>query len=193
MTGGGGAILRCFASPPDTCPTYEDAPAEIPLLWSATLTVGERLSGTTVLAAGFNRGNSETDIGAISDDSFDLTGAPHVVTQLHIFFPTVNNELSLTLDTAIGEEADRLTLHLDSVSLLLRNATVTPDGLVFIWTNHGLTWSDGESVAVRLGEYPQPNAYGYRTIWTALMTAGDFHGLRLSDTAVLAALMLLAN
>ena len=67
-----------------------------------------------------------------------------------------------------------MILHLDSVSLPLRNATVTDDGLVFFWTNHGLTWSDNESVAVRLTEYPQPNAYGYRTIWTALMTAGDF-------------------
>ena len=125
MTGGGGAILRCSAPPAASCPTYDDAPVEITLLWSATLTVGERGSGTTVLGAGFNRGNSEPEIGAISDDSFDLTGAPHVVTQLQIFFPTVNNELSLTLDTAIGEEADQLILHLDSVSLPLRNATVT--------------------------------------------------------------------
>ena len=80
---------------------------------------------------------------------------------------------TLTLDTAIGEEADQLILHLDSVSLPLRNATVSPDGLVFFWTNHGLTWSAGESVAVRLIEYPPPNAYGYRTIWTALMTAEE--------------------
>ena len=64
-----------------------------------------------------------------------------------------------------------MTLHLDSVSLPLRNARVFEDRLRFIWTDHGLTWSDGESVAVRLSEYPQPNAYGYRTIWTALMTA----------------------
>ena len=49
VTGGGGAILRCSAPPAASCPTYEDAPAEITLLWSATLTVGERLSGTTVL------------------------------------------------------------------------------------------------------------------------------------------------
>ena len=173
VTGGGGAILRCFASPPDTCPSYDDAPAEITLLWSATLTVGERISGTTSLGAGFNRGNRETEIGAISDDSFDLTGAPYVVTQIQITFPTFNNELSLTLDTAIGEEADQLILHLDSVSLLLRNATVSPEGSRFTWTDHGLTWSDGESVAVRLGEYPPPNAYGYRTIWTALMTAEE--------------------
>ena len=171
VTGGGGAILRCFASPPDTCPSYDDVPTET-TLWSATLTVGERASGTTVLGAGFNRGNRETDIGAISDDSFNLTGAPHVVTQIQILFPTFNNELFLVLDTAIGEEADQLTLHLDSVSLPLRHATASAEGLVFSWTNHGLTWSDNESIELRISRARTPNAYGYRTIWNALMTAG---------------------
>ena len=135
---GGDAIIRCSVPPPESCPTYEDLPAEI-TLWSATLTAGERVSGTTVLGAGFNRGNSETDIGAISDDSFDLTGVPHVVTQIQIRFPTITNVLNLILDTAIGEEADQLILHLDSVSLPLRNATASAEGLGFFWTNHGLT------------------------------------------------------
>ena len=117
VTGGGGAILRCSAPPAASCPTYEDAPAEITLFWSATLTVGERLSGTTVLGAGFNRGNSETDIGShLLDDSFDLTGAPHVVTQLQIAFPGTLEQwfYRLTLDTGdIGEEANQLIkLHL---------------------------------------------------------------------------------
>ena len=170
LTGGGGAILRCFVQPPDTCPTYDHLPAQI-TLWSATLTVGERATGTTVQRAGFNRGSDEPDIGAISDDSFDLTGAPHVVTQIQIRFPTLINQLYLVLDTAIGEEADQLILHLDSVSLPLRNATASSDGRAFLWTNHGLTWSDNDSVSVRLTTRPQPNAYGYRTIWTALMTA----------------------
>ena len=167
---GGDAILRCSAPPAASCPTYDDVPTET-TPWSATLTVGERLSGTTVLGAGFNRGNRETDIGAISDDSFNLTGAPHVVTQIQILFPTFNNELFLVLDTAIGEEADQLTLHLDSVSLPLRHATASAEGLVFSWTNHGLTWSDNESIEVRISRARTPNAYGYRTIWTALMTA----------------------
>ena len=123
------------------------------------------------LGAGFNRGNNETDIGAISDDSFDLTGAAHVVTQIQITFPTITNELQLILDTAIGEEADQLILHLDSVSLPLRNATVSNDGLVFLWTNHGLTWSDNESIEVKISRPRTPNAYGFRTIWNALMTA----------------------
>ena len=85
----------------------------------------------------------------------------------------INNELLSYSTPRSVEEADQLTLHLDSVSLPLRNATVTDDGLAFFWTNHGLTWSAGDSVAVKITEPPQPNAYGYRTIWTALMTAGD--------------------
>ena len=168
---GGDAIIRCSVPPAASCPTYEDAPAEITLLWSATLTAGERASGTTVIKTGFNRGNGGSDLGAISDDSFDLNGVPQVITQIQIDFPTITNSLTLILDTAIGQEAHQLTLHLDSVSLPLRNATVSSAGFAFIWTNHGITWSDGESVSVRITEDPTPNAYGYRTIWNALMTA----------------------
>ena len=64
-----------------------------------------------------------------------------------------------------------MILHLDSVSLPLRNATVSAEGFGFTWTNHGLTWSDNESVAVKITRPRTPNAYGYRTIWNALMTA----------------------
>ena len=170
VTGGGGAIIRCSSPPAASCPTYDDAPPAEITLWSATLTAGERVSGTTVLGTGFNRGNNEVDIGTISDDSFDLTGATHVVTQMQILFPTITNELHLILDTAIGDEVDQLVLHLDSVSLPLRNARVSDDGLLFFWTNHGLTWSDNESIEVKISRPRTPNAYGYRTIWNALMT-----------------------
>ena len=65
-----------------------------------------------------------------------------------------------------------MILHLDSVSLPLRNATASFDGLTFVCaTNHGLTWSDNESIEVKISRPRTPNAYGYRTIWTALMTA----------------------
>ena len=68
-----------------------------------------------------------------------------------------------------------MILHLDSVSLPLRNATASSDGRAFLWTNHGLTWSEHDSVQVKITEPPLPNAYGYRTIWTALMTAGTIN------------------
>ena len=168
---GGDAIIRCSVPPAASCPTYEDVVSAEILLWSATLTAGEQVSGTSVFRVGFNRGNNVADTGAISDDSFDLNGVPQVVTQIQIKFPTVLNSLVLILDTAIGEEADQLTLHLDSVSLPLRNATVSAEGFGFTWTNHGLTWSDNESIEVKITRPINPNAYGYRTIWNALMTA----------------------
>ena len=170
----GDAILRCSVPPADYCPTYDDLPTEI-TLWSATLTVGERATGTTVQRAGFNRGGNEPEIGTISDDSFDLTGVPHVVTRIQITLPTIINQLHLVLDTPIGEEADQLILHLDSVSLPLRNATVSAEGFAFVWDNHGLTWSDNESIEVKISRPRTPNAYGYRTIWTGLMTAGTIN------------------
>ena len=168
---GGDAIIRCSVPPAASCPTYEDVVSAEILLWSATLTAGEQVSGTSVFRVGFNRGNGDTEIGAISDDSFDLNGVPHVVTQIQISFPTITNSLNLILDTAIGEEADQLTLHLDSVSLPLRNATPSALRDAFTWTNHGLTWSDNESIEVKITRPINPNAYGFRTIWNALMTA----------------------
>ena len=58
---GGGAILRCFVSPPDTCPSYDDVVSAETILWSATLTAGEQVSGTSVFRVGFNRGNNVAD------------------------------------------------------------------------------------------------------------------------------------
>ena len=168
---GGDAIIRCSVPPAASCPTYEDDVSAEIILWSATLTAGEQASGTSVFRVGFNRGNNVPDRGAISDDSFDLNGVPHVVTQIQIRFPTFSNELTLILDPAIGEKADQLILHLDSVSLPLRNATPSALRDAFTWTNHGLIWSDNESIEVKISRLPTPNAYGYRTIWTALMTA----------------------
>ena len=172
----GDAILRCSIPPAAYCPTYDDYVSSVGAeVWSAILTVGERAAGTTVQRQGFNRRSDEPEIGAISDDSFDLTGVPHVVTRLQITFPTVINQLHLALDTAIGEEADQLILHLGSTSLRLSDATPSALGDAFSWTNHGITWSDNDSVSVKLAGPPLPNAYGYRTIWTALMTAGTIN------------------
>ena len=41
----------------------------------------------------------------------------------------------------------------------------------YTWSNSGLPWAVNDSVSVKLTDLPEPNAYGYRTIWTALMTA----------------------
>ena len=171
VTGGGGAILRCSAPPAASCPTYDDVPGPR-TVWSSTLTVGKIGTGITQ-GIGYEARNPTT-FGTLSDDTVSLTGRSYTVDRLKITFPTLTNRLDLLFDGAPGDIANNLTLHLGSTSLRLSDATLSAFGDIFSWTNHGITWSDGESVSVRITEDATPNAYGYRTIWTALMTAGDF-------------------
>ena len=91
------------------------------------------------------------------------------------------NKLSLVFagapgDIAPGDIPNNLTLHIGSTSLRLSDATSTALGDGYLWTNHGLTWSDNESIEVRISRPSTPNAYGYRTIWTALLTAEEVTG-----------------
>ena len=84
VTGGGGAILRCFASPPDTCPSYDDAdlPAEHTFL-SATLTVGVQPFFGDELYGWDDIGNY---IGAsLPDDHFTFGGDTYDIDELYIF------------------------------------------------------------------------------------------------------------
>ena len=171
LTGGGGAILRCFVQPPDTCPSYDDVvPAEI-TLWSATLTVGKIGAGNITRRIGYEAPTEAVNYGTLSNNAVSLAGRSYTVDSLRIEFPTFANRLGLVFDSPPGNIANNLTLHLGSTSLRLSNATLSALGDAFFWTNHGITWSDGESVSVRITGAPLPNAYGYRTIWTALMTA----------------------
>ena len=170
LTGGGGAILRCFVQPPDTCPSYDDVvPGEI-TLWSATLTVGELGMGLTE-SIGYEARREPVPFGTLSNNTVSLAGRSYTVDSVKIRFPTLTNRLSLVFDSPPGDIANNLTLHLGSTSLRLSDATLSAFGDGFTWTNHGLTWAENDSVEVRLTAPPLPNAYGYRTIWTALMTA----------------------
>ena len=170
LTGGGGAILRCSVQPPERCPSYDDVPAEI-TLWSATLTVGEFGSGGFTQGIGYEAKNDPVPFGTLSNNTVSLAGRSYTVDRVKIRFPTLTNNLEILFDDAPGDIANNLTLHLGSTSLRLSDATRSALGNYFSWTNHGLTWSDNESIEVRISRPSTPNAYGYRTIWTALMTA----------------------
>ena len=149
MTGGGGAILRCSAPPAASCPTYDDVPGPR-TVWSSTLTVGKIGTGITQ-GIGYEARNPTT-FGTLSDDTVSLTGRSYTVDRLKITFPTLTNRLDLLFDGAPGDIANNLTLHLGSTSLRLSDATLSAFGDIFSWTNHGITWSDGESVSVRITE-----------------------------------------
>ena len=73
-------------------------------------------------------------------------------------------------DIATQATRDKLVLHVGDASYYLKTATLESDEASISWVT-GLTWSTGENIELRLTTAPTPNAYGYRTIWNALMTA----------------------
>ena len=170
VTGGGGAILRCSAPPAESCPGYDDVvPAEITLL-SATLTVGThpRFGFLGWNDFGSFTGASLTDQNfTFGGDTYDVGEITFAVGSLSLVFDEANAG-----DIAIQATRDKLTLHLGSDSFNLGAGTLASDQRTISWTGTGLTWAAGNSVAVKITATPPPNAYGYRTIWNALMTAG---------------------
>ena len=122
-------------------------------VWSGTLTVGELLVFNAVVASGYSVGATGTNpYGSLSDDDFDLLQTSYTVNHLHIVSPNSDNKLEFILDTAPGDNAALLTLHLGSNSFLLSDATVDASGVSFVWTGHGLSWSDGDSITVSLSK-----------------------------------------
>ena len=178
MTGGGGAILRCSASPPDTCPTYDDDPiqAEVTVL-SATMTVGTRQVTVLTLLGWDDLGNYTG--ASLTDQNFTFGGNTYDLKSIYL----EGGAIRLTFDAAnagdIATEATRgkLTLHLGSDSFNLGAGTLASDQRTIGFTATGLTWAAGDSVAVKItGPHSSPNAYGYRTIWNALMTVEEDPG-----------------
>ena len=172
MTGGNGAIIRCSVPPSASCPTYDDdLPAEHTFL-SATMTVGTRItSGISFLGwddSGRFTGASLTDQNfTFGGDTYDLDRITLQGGSLTLSFESANAG-----DIATQATRDKLTLHVGSDSFHLGAGTLASNQQAISWASTGLSWAAGDSVQVKItGPHPTPNAYGYRTIWTALMTA----------------------
>ncbi len=177
FTFGDGYTVTCSAPPAEHCPTYDTIAGGDRSFLSTTMTVGRSqvtVSGNTVTIIGFNpdtgtlgsneftyRGTrysvvnlarAQIDTGSLTIDSLNFTIAP--------LFPT-----TFEPDLALELGGQRFLLSEANQSIdLFRNVTRSS------WSNHGLTWAEDDSVSVKLVGPPLPNAYGYRTIWTALMT-----------------------
>ena len=168
----GDAILRCSVPPADYCPTYDDVvPAELTFL-STTMTVGRSqitTSGTVLTIIGYS-----ADTGTLASNEFAYRGTTYSIINLARgqtpFGMIIIDNLSLRIIPEFPSTFHpELAVELDDRRFLLSEATQRGD--TFVWDNHGLTWTENDSVAVKLTEPPDPNAYGYRTIWNALMTA----------------------
>ena len=113
---------------------------------------------------------------SLTDEDFTFGGDTYDVDAISVF----GGALSLQFD---GENAgdiatkatrDKLTLHVGSDSFNLGAGTLHSNQRRITWAGTSLTWAAGDSVAVKItGPHSSPNAYGYRTIWTALMTAEE--------------------
>ena len=177
LTGGGtghfkgDAILRCSVPPAERCPTYDDYVPARTVFLSTTMTVGSAqrvVSGTIVQERGYRNPGT----GGLGVTEFTYRENEYSIESLRTNTSTFGDFLTIDIQPKFPSTFhSKLTLELDGQSFLLSEATLVSDN-EFIWSGHGLTWSENDSVSVKLVGPPHPpNAYGYRTIWTALMTA----------------------
>ena len=118
-------------------------------IWAATLTAEENLTGTFVNEVGYDQAGPR---GSLDDDDFDLAGTSYTVTALKIQVPSNTNQLLLTLDTDPGTLVADLTLHIGTDTFPLADATRSSSGggYSFLWTGHGLSWSNNDMISVSL-------------------------------------------
>ena len=175
LTGGGGAILRCSVPPAERCPTYDDfASGEPTTFLSTTMTVGAwtQDEGQIVFQ---HKGYRISRRGSLGATEFTYRAKEYFVDSLRttkqlLSGNQVTDVLVISIEPTFPSTFHpELTLDVDGQQFLLTEAGRETDN--FFWSDHGLTWTENQSVAVKLITPPLPNAYGYRTIWNALMTA----------------------
>ena len=154
------------------CPTYDDVPAEI-TIWSATLTVGtQTIFGQTVY--GWTSGGSYHGAD-LTDTTFSYGGTNFTTDKIQIAV-TGQLEFSVT-DTGLGDDATNLVLHVGTQEFPFADAIYVAGTQTYRWSGNVPTWAESDSVQLKITTPPPPNAYGYRTIWTALMTAETSSGV----------------
>ena len=158
---------RCTSPPDERCPGYGDVPGER-TVWSATLTAGTIDLG--LQAYGYS---SVGPTGSLSDTTFSYGGTNYTTDRFNVSFVIGNiHRLDFSLTgSGLGNDATNLVLHVGTQEFPFSDATYIASSYTYTWSNAGFTWSADDTVSVKITAAPTPNAYGYRTIWTALMTA----------------------
>ena len=155
----GSNIVKVKVTAPDTTTTETytvnvfrfAVPGTGTQVWSATLTAGEVQVGGTVLTIGFNQYTTlgASSYGSLSDDDFDLLGTTYTIETLTIAL-VPNNSLQIKFSSAPADQAQYLTLQLGSAFFPLALATLSSDNVTFIWSSHGLSWSNNDMISVSL-------------------------------------------
>ena len=174
----------CVSPPAASCPTYDDVPAEI-TVWSATLTAG-RISANFV-------GYRDDPIGSLSDTTLSYGGTNYTIDQFGIGFGL----LQFSLSSELASTPTNLVLHVGTQEFPFSDAVYNAGTFAYGWADNVPTWAESDSFQVKITAPPPPNAFGYRTIWNALMTVeqhpsqttyfgrhGDDYGKITNDTIV---------
>ena len=119
-------------------------------IWSDTLTVGTfTVAGATFLGWD-DRGNFTG--GGLTDQEFDYGEHTYNLTEISLQGGTLTLGFD---DTGAGDLAtkatrDKLTLHVGTTTFNLGSGTLNPAQTGVLWTNSGLTWTDGDMVELEL-------------------------------------------
>ena len=168
---GGDARVTCSAPPAEHCPTYDTVAGGQRTIWSATMTVGREPRPGSIV---FGYGNFQdpilltyTPFGTLDDKTFTSNSTQYAIENVL----KIDTVLKIDLTTALGADANNLTLHVGTQQFAFADATYSSVDQSYLWRN-APSLSVGDSVALKITGPPLPNLYGYRTIWNAVLTAG---------------------
>ena len=171
-TFGDGYTVTCSAPPAEHCPTYDSYAGGRRTLLSTTMTVAqEPIAGSLRLGYGHLFDQillTYTPYGTLDNTTFTSNSTQYAIEEI---YGIGGAALVLDLTSGPGTDANKLTLHVGTQQFALADATYRPTDQSYTWFDFPHSWSAGDSVSLKITGPPLPNAYGYRTIWTALMTA----------------------
>ena len=118
-------------------------------IWSDTMTVGTLTVGSLTF---LGWGDGGTSPGVLTDEDFDY--GDHTYDFQSIFLGDDTLVLAFNAggegDIANKATRDKLTFHVGTTALNMGNGTLASDSLGVFWINSGLTWSDGDTVALKI-------------------------------------------
>ena len=128
-------------------------------LWCATLTVGTGTNSDGDTLLGYHATNSR---GTLSPSTFNRGTAAVAVQKLQ-YTDTMDGNLEFEVERESGTTPAEgllgtvdLALHVDSLTFSIKNPGTTTS---FSFTDHGVTWTEGQDVRVRLTRVPsKPDA-----------------------------------
>ena len=114
------------------------------VIWSGTMTVG-RLQPFGVSLFGFDAPNAGTslDFGDLEPSAFSYAGNSYIIETIAHFSDSGELEFGLDVPLVSGD----FNLNLDGTPFLVRSDENTS---LYAFSNHGLSWTHGQKVAVRL-------------------------------------------